>query len=142
MEEDEASVRAFLQEFVTRMLALDGATLAEKLWSQGADCVLVAVGDDDAIVGSGPVSERYARAHAAVREGRVRLYEERVLILAEGQTACAMAKLDTDVFSKDGRRQSYRNVRVSWVLDRQGDEWRVVHAHYSLPLGGPGGTVG
>jgi amino acid adenylation domain-containing protein len=142
VEEDEASVRAFLNEFVNRMLALDGATLAEKLWAQGADCVLVAVGDDDAIVGSGPVSERYARAHAAIRESRARLYDQRVLILAEGQTACAMAKLDSDVFSKDGRRSSYRGVRVSWVLERQGDGWRVVHAHYSLPLGGPGQTLG
>jgi thioesterase domain-containing protein/ketosteroid isomerase-like protein len=142
VEEDEASVRAFLQEFAKRTLALEGATLAEKLWAQGAECVFVGVGDDDAIVGSGPVSEHYARAHAAVREARVRLYDERVLILAEGQTACAMAKLDSDLFAKDGRRTSYRGVRVSWVLERQGDGWRVVHAHYSLPLGGPGQTLG
>jgi thioesterase domain-containing protein/malonyl CoA-acyl carrier protein transacylase/ketosteroid isomerase-like protein/SAM-dependent methyltransferase len=142
VEEDEASVRTFLREFVDRMLALDGATLAEKLWAQGADCVLVAVGDDEAVVGSGPVSERYARAHAAVRESRARMYDQRVLILAEGQAACAIAKLDSDVFSKDGRRASYRGVRVSWVLERQGDGWRVVHAHYSLALGGPGDTLG
>ena len=132
---DEAAVRALIRQYMDQTMALSSASLVENLWAQGDACALVAI-DGRIIVGSEPIQKRLARGFAAIRGARMRLHDERVLVLAGGQAACVTALLDSDLtLARDGSQVSYRGGRVSWVLEKVGDAWRVVHAHYSLPVG-------
>jgi amino acid adenylation domain-containing protein len=134
-EHDEASVRAFLQQIVDQMQKQDATSLVERLWAKSPACVLVGV-SGGMIAGAGPIKEHYTRATAALQDARIRLRGERVLVLAGRQAAFATAQLDSDLtYVEHDRRRSYRDVRVSWVLEKQSGTWRVVHAHYSLPVG-------
>jgi acyl transferase domain-containing protein/thioesterase domain-containing protein/acyl carrier protein len=138
MERDEAAVRALIRQYIGQTLELSSASLVERLWAQGETCTLVAMGGP-IIAGSGPIQERLARGFAVLKGARVRLHDENVLILAGGQAACVTTLFDSDLtLVRDGRLVSYRNLRVTWVLEKQGDVWRVVHAHYSVPVGEPG----
>jgi uncharacterized protein (TIGR02246 family) len=141
LERDEGAIRAFLQQIVARMLERDGRAMVEELWTQGSACSLIAV-NGSPITGTLPIKEHYTRSYAALRDTHLRLRDEHVLVLAGGQGACVTAQIDSDLtYVHDGRRRSYRDVRVSWVLEKQGDGWRVVHAHYSLPVGGSDSAI-
>jgi uncharacterized protein (TIGR02246 family) len=141
MDSDEAAVRAFLQQLTERMNARDGAGLVREHWIDSHAASLIPA-HSDTVAGRAAIQETYVRSVGALRDARVRFHDERVVVFAGGQAACVTALLDSDlVYAESGRRASNRNVRVSLSLEKQDRAWRVLSAHYSVPVGAhPGGA--
>ncbi|HVK68209.1 MAG TPA: amino acid adenylation domain-containing protein [Polyangium sp.] len=131
---DEASVRAFMEDLLGRMLERDGGAIGN-LWGDSETAVLIPVGDS-VIVGSDTIRRHYKRGSASLRDAGLRVYDERVHIFAGGRAATVNARFDAEmVMDANGRRTLYRGVRASWVLEKQGASWHLVHVHYSMPVG-------
>ncbi|MDI1431311.1 non-ribosomal peptide synthetase/type I polyketide synthase [Polyangium sorediatum] len=131
---DEASVRAFMEELLERMLERDGGAIGS-LWSDSETAVLIPVGDS-VIVGSETIRRHYKRGSASLRDAGLRVYDQHVHVFAGGRAATVNARFDAEmVMDANGRRTLYRGVRASWVLEKQGASWHLVHVHYSMPVG-------
>src|SRR5262249_52172838 len=141
LERDEASVRAFVQGYVERLRRRDDASLGA-MFAEGVDCVSVGVGKS-ILVGSEAMRAHYKRQMPALQSMNVNVHDWHVLVFAGGQAACAVGQIDADqTLAEDDRQVSYRGTRVSIILEKQGDAWRVVHMHSSLPVGGSLDTFG
>ena len=53
--------------------------------------------------------------------------------------AVAWAVMDADFTVRAGGQRTTTPVRITFVLERRGDEWLIVHAHYSLAPSRPAG---
>jgi thioesterase domain-containing protein/ketosteroid isomerase-like protein len=134
---DETSVRMFLKQFVDSMEQRDSAALGA---IYAADCISVSSGEN-ILVGSETMKRHYFHKIASLKALGVHVHSWHVLMLARGQAACAIGKLDSDQAFHDGRTVSYRGTRITMVLEKQGEAWQVVHSHYSLPVGGATETI-
>lgn len=56
-------------------------------------------------------------------------------ISAAGSVAWAAA--DADFTVKAGGQERTMPVRITFVLEQRGEQWLIVHAHYSVAAGGP-----
>jgi ketosteroid isomerase-like protein len=131
-EREEASIRAFLKRFVDAMQARDGLALAS-MFAPDERTALIGIGDT-VLLGAERISRRYLRSTEAVSELRAQLHEPHIFVLASGQSACVTARLDSDPLNQaSGYQESYRNMRISMVLEKQGDSWWIVQLHYSDP---------
>ncbi|MDI1445449.1 non-ribosomal peptide synthetase/type I polyketide synthase [Polyangium sp. 6x1] len=132
--EDEASVRAFMRELLEHMRARDAVAIGKK-WADNDEAVLIPVGDS-VIVGSDTVRRHYKNGNESLRDAGLDVYDEHVLIVSGGRTAIVNARFDAEmVIAASGLRPFYKGVRASWVLEKQGAAWKLVHVHYSLPVG-------
>ena len=59
-----------------------------------------------------------------------------IQIEAAGEMAAASAFVRFSAISEKGEELRYLQNRLSWVLRRQGGEWKVVHEHTSGPVDG------
>lgn len=138
-ESDEASVRAFLDQYIEWMRYRDAPSLCSIF---ADDCVNVTSGES-ILVGSALMRQHYTRKLPGLLDVRIHVHDWHVLVFSGGQSACAIGRVDSDqTFAAGGRRVAYRGTRVSLVLARHANRWYVVHSHYSLPVGGHLETLG
>jgi len=81
----------------------------------------------------------YADEHQAIRDPRFRLYDPFVRVAPGGQAAWVAALVDsTMTLRRSGRPLTFRRTRVTFAFEKHMDAaWRVVHVHYSIPVGVP-----
>lgn len=93
---------------------------------------------DSDVRGFSAIRTCYADEYAAIIRPKIRLYDPFVRIAPGGQAACAAAHIDaTLTLRRTGRTLAFLRTRVTWALEKHEGEWKVVHVHYSIPVGVP-----
>jgi len=140
LEQDGVELRAFLDRFVQWMCNRDAAALGA-MFTPDERCTLVTVGDS-IIEGSKTITKHYTRKMASLVELRAQVREAKFFVFAGGRAASITARLDSDqLFAEGMRRVTYRDTRLTLVLEKHEGTWRAVNLHYSLPVGGPVETL-
>ena len=85
-------------------------------------------GTRERFVGLSEIEAKAARDWS--RTEAASLTYRRTSVSAAGSVAWAAA--DADFTVKAGDDQTTLPVHITFVLERRGDEWLIVHAHYSL----------
>lgn len=138
-ERDEASIRLFLERYVGWMRTRDATSLGEMF---ADDCVNVSSGET-ILVGAALMKQHYNRKIPGLLDVRIIVHDWQIRVSADGSCAFAVGRVDSDqTFIAGKRRVSYRGTRVTLVLERQDGRWRIIHSHYSLPVGGALETLG
>jgi uncharacterized protein (TIGR02246 family) len=133
-ERTEASIRAFLDKFIEQMHNRDTEAMAS-IYTD--DCLCVTTGEG-LTEGAEMMRQHYQKRMPSLRHNRFNVHEWRIRVLADGRIGLVLGKLDSDqIFDEGARQVSYRDARMSMVLEKHEDSWRVLHLHYSLPVGGP-----
>lgn len=125
------AVKSILREYAK---ACEGKDLGavSSLFSHDPDIVVINAGSPRRVVGWQRVAGMYKALFSASGEAKMRHENITIKMLASGKAACLVC--DQDVSGTyQGRGFAIKGVRVTWVLEKQGDRWRIVHAHWSSP---------
>ncbi len=131
-ESAEDAVRSVLDKYTTACEGGDFAAVSS-IFSHDSDIVVINVADPDRVVGWKSVAEVYKGLFSISGEVRFRHTNIAIKILASGTAACLTC--DQNVSGTiQGRAFAVEGVRASWVLEKEEGQWRIVHAHWSVPL--------
>jgi hypothetical protein len=98
-------------------------------------CASVGVGGS-IVEGIDAIKEHYRCKTASLLESRAQVREAKFFVFAGGRAATIIARMDFDqIDAKSGQRVTYRDTRMSLVLEKHDNTWRVIHMHCSLPVG-------
>ena len=90
------------------------------------------------ICGFEAIHKTYGAEYQAISDPQMKMYDPFVRIAPGGQAACVAALIDATLLLRRSRRPvSFPRTRVTWVFERHGGAWKVVHVHYSIPVGTP-----
>ncbi len=134
-ESQEDAVRSVLDKYT---IACEGRDLAaiSSVFSHDLDVVIMNVADPDQIVGWKGVEEVYRGLFSVSGEVKIRHTNIAIKILASGTAAFLICDqnvsgtIQGSVFALEG-------VRATWVLEKEEGQWRIVHAHWSVPSAVP-----
>lgn len=128
----EASVKTVLDRLAEVYVTRDAAMLAE-IFAPDLDVVMYSPGTEK-VVGLAAIQEKalsdWSRTDAAS------LTYRSTSVSAAG--AVAWAATDADFTVSAGGQESSTPVRITFVLERRGERWLIVHAHYALAPSTPG----
>jgi uncharacterized protein (TIGR02246 family) len=124
--ETEAAVSAVLDRLADIYVTRDAAAMAS-IFAADPDVTMFSPGAER-VVGLGDIQAKaisdWARTDAATLT-----YGRRVVSAAGG---VAWVATDADFAVSAGGQQTSTPVRITFVLEQRGGEWRIAHAHYSL----------
>lgn len=130
----EAQLHTFFAHYLEWMCNRNGTALGG-MFVQDGRCSSVGVGEDN-LEGSEAIRRYYVQRMASLLELRAQATDVKINVFAGGNAATITAKLESDqLHVKDRRRVTYRNVRLSLIMEQRPEGWRVVHMHGSLPVG-------
>ena len=136
--EEEEVILAVARRFLELSIAGPrGDEVVEELFLRDPQILLFDSYDSD-IRGFEAIRTTYGTEYQAITEPRVRMYDPFVRIAPGGQAACVAALIYASLLLRHSRRPvSFPRTRVTWALERHGGLWKVVHVHYSIPVGVP-----
>jgi ketosteroid isomerase-like protein len=124
----EAAVRAVLDTFAERYARRDLEGLLA-LHAPDPDVMMYGTGADEKRVGLAAIQAQLERDWAQTEASALKYGW--TSISAAGSIAWAATDATFQVRVR-GREQSFP-VRMTWLLERRGDQWLIVHAHDSFP---------
>ena len=125
---DEAAVRAVLSRYVTSLEHEDLDLYAQLVAS---DPVMVNFGAfGDPILGWDGLKDAMEKQNRAYDETRITVRDVRVHVISSAGIAWATSLWDFTTTS--GGREMHLPVRCSWVLEKRGGAWVIVHFHKSV----------
>lgn len=123
----EAAVRAVLDTLAGVYVTRDVDTL-RRVFAPDPDVVMFSPGTDGRFVG---LAEIEAKAeHDWARSESASLTYRSVSVSSAGPAAWAAA--DADFTVRAGGREMTMPAHITFVLEKRGEQWLIVHAHYSL----------
>lgn len=132
------AVRSVLDKYTKACEARNFGALSS-LFSHDPDIVVINAASPNRLAGWKNVAEMYKAVFSASGEVKVRHKNIRVKMLASGKAACLVCDQDLNG-TYQGKTFTLEGVRVTWVLEKQEGQWRIVHAHWSLPAGPEAGS--
>jgi uncharacterized protein (TIGR02246 family) len=130
-ESEEDAVRSVLDKYTTACESRDFDAVSS-VFSHDSDIVVINVADPNRIVGWKSVAEVYKGLFSMSGDVEIRHTNIAVKILASGTAACLTC--DQNISGTiQGRAFAIEGVRVTWVLEKEEGQWRIVHAHWSVP---------
>ncbi|WP_434428218.1 thioesterase domain-containing protein [Nannocystis pusilla] len=137
-EGEERKILALMQRFMHLSCNADaGSNVVDALFARDADTILFD-SYDGTFRGFASIREQYAREFEAMIDATVGLYDAFVRVAPGGRSAFVTGLVDSDLkLRRSGRTIRFSRVRLTAVLEKAGADWRVVHVHYSLPVGVP-----
>jgi len=127
----EAAVKAVLEKLAKAYAGRDLA-LVRAVFAPDPDLVMYGTGADEKRLG---VAEVEAQAKRDWSQSDVAAVRYRwISVSAAGPVAWAAA--DADFNLKAGGQEMTLPARITFVLEKRGEEWLIVQAHFSLPAGG------
>lgn len=127
-QETFAAVRAVLDRFAATYSAKDQAGVLG-CFAVGHDGVLVGTGADEWRVGEAAVEEQVERDFAQADSLAVEYGELHV----EGTDGVGWFAAKATIRASAGGEPFESALRLTGVVTRQGDGWKIVHAHLSFP---------
>jgi hypothetical protein len=127
----EAAVRAVLDRLAEVYVTREVADL-RAVFAPDPDVVMYSPGAER-VVGLSAIQAKaesdWSRSEAAaLRYGRVSI---------SAADPVAWAAVDADFTVRAGGQESTTPVHITFVLERRGDAWLIVHAHYSIAPAAP-----
>jgi len=139
-QQEEAELRAFLDRYVHWMCTRDGAALGN-MFAPDDRCASVGV-SEGIVEGFDAIKQHYHHKCASMLESRAQVRGAKIFVFAEGRAATIAARLDSEqIHAKNGNCVTFRDTRLTFVMEKHDRQWRVVHMHCSLPVGGPVETL-
>jgi ketosteroid isomerase-like protein len=124
----EAAVRATLDKLAEVYVERD-VQLLGTVFAPDPDVVMYSPGTKERVVG---LSEIQAKADGDWSKSEAAfLAYRRTSVSAAGSVAWAATDADFTVRASGGQ-ESTLPVHITFVLERRGEQWLIVHAHYSL----------
>lgn len=124
----EAAVRAVLDTFAERYARRDLEGLLA-LHVPDSDVMMYGTGEDEKRVGRAAIQAQFERDWAQT-EASALVYGW-TSVSATGSVAWAATDAIFQVKAR-GRELAFP-VRITWLLERRGDQWLIVHTHTSFP---------
>ena len=128
---DTQGVRAVLDKYATACERKDFASLSA-VFSRDADITMISTYIPQRYVGFKSVTAQYKALCSSTDTLKVRHDNVAIKLLAAGNAACLACDQDA-IGTISGEPFRLQGVRMTWVLEKQEGQWRVVHAHWSLP---------
>ena len=125
-EETEAAVRAVLDRLADVYVTRDASAMAA-LFASDADVSMFSPGAERVV---GPEAIQAKAVSDWARTDAATLAYDRMSVSAVGPAAWVAT--DADFTVSVGGQETTTPVRITFVLEQRGGEWRIVHAHYSL----------
>lgn len=130
-QSEPEAVKSILREYTKACESRDLGAVSS-LFSHDPDIVVINAGSPLRVVGWQRVAEVYKAMFSASGEVKMRHENIAIRMLASGKAACLVC--DQDISGTyQGKGFALKGVRVTWVLEKQGNRWRIVHAHWSSP---------
>jgi uncharacterized protein (TIGR02246 family) len=127
----EAAVKAVLDKLAEVYVTRDAADL-RALFAPDADIVMYSPGDAKSI--GAPAIQAKAELDWSKSESAALKFGW-MSVSAAGPVAWAAA--DADFTVRAAGQEKTLPVRITFVLEQRGDQWLIVHAHYSIAAGAP-----
>lgn len=131
MPPDVREVRSVLDRYTRACNAKDFATIS-RIFAHGTDVSIIGTYVPQRCVGWKNVAAWYRGLFSTDDTFTVRHRNVEVKLLASGQSACLVCEQDGSG-TYQGKPFRFEGVRTTWVLEKQEGQWRVIHAHWSLP---------
>ena len=123
----EAAVRAVLDQLAEVYVERD-VELLRAVFAPDPDVVMYSPGAKERFVGLSEIQAKAERDWS--KSEAASLTYTRTSVSAAGPVAWAAT--DANFTVKAGGQQTTLPVRITFVLEKRGDRWLIVHAHYSL----------
>ncbi|WP_170136186.1 non-ribosomal peptide synthetase/type I polyketide synthase [Nannocystis exedens] len=138
LADEERAICELMRRFMDLSCNADaGSDVVDAFFARDAETLLFD-SYDGTFRGFAAIREQYAREFEAMIDATVGLYEEFVRIAPGGRSAFLTGLVDSELkLRRSGRPIRFARVRLTAVLEKHGADWRVVHVHYSLPVGVP-----
>ena len=127
----QAAVKAVLDRLAEVYVTRDAAVL-RAVFAPDAEVVMYSPGDSKSI---GPTAILAKAELDWSKSESASLKFGWTSISAAGSVAWAAA--DADFTVKAGGQERTMPVRITFVLEQRGEQWLIVHAHYSVAAGAP-----
>lgn len=129
--QDARAVRIVLDRYTSACNSKDFDSISQ-IFSHDPDMVLIATYVPQRCVGWDNVATWYKALFSSRDKFTVRHRNIEIKVLPSGNSAVLICDQDGNG-TYQGKAYSFEGVRTTWVLVKQDGQWRVVHAHWSLP---------
>lgn len=131
MGPDARDVRSVLDRYTKACNNKDLGSVSE-VFAHDPDIVLIPTYIGQRCVGWKNVAAWYKALFSSDDKFRMRHSDIKIRIFGSGQSACLVCDQDGSG-TYQGEAFTFEGVRTTWVLEKQEGQWRVIHAHWSLP---------
>jgi uncharacterized protein (TIGR02246 family) len=131
MGPDTRDVRSVLDKYTKACNSKDFGSISQ-VFAHDPDIVLIPTYIPQRCVGWKNVAAWYKALFSSEDKFRMQHSNIAIRIFGSGQSACLVCDQDGSG-TYQGEAFIFEGVRTTWVLEKQEGQWRVIHAHWSLP---------
>jgi hypothetical protein len=129
IEAEKSAIQKVLTSYIVSIENEDIA-LYGKIFIHSSDMVNFGTGANERIVGWDALKKVIEAQNEALSDTKINQSEITINLSDDGKFAWATSLWDFN--AKMGDQQMLLPVRCSWVLERVGDEWKIIHFHKSV----------
>ncbi len=128
---DTQAVRSILDKYSKACESKDYESFSS-VFAHDPDIVMISTFIPDRFVGWKSVAAVFKALSSSEDILKVRHNNIQIKLFASGKAACLTCNQDA-IMTYQGKPFTFEDVRMTWVLENKEGQWRVIHAHWSLP---------
>lgn len=131
LDKEKAAVSQVLEKYVTANQTKD-MNLVKEIWSNDDNIVIFGTDLDEKLVGWSQIQEIIKKQYQTIDQSYISVNDQNITVSQTGKTAWFSEILEYN-FIFDGKPVSYENVRFTGVVEKMGEQWKIVQSHLSIP---------
>jgi uncharacterized protein (TIGR02246 family) len=131
IESEQVKVQLILEQYI-KALTTKNMELLSKIFAHDEDMVMFDGNISKRFVGWKALKGRFQEHFNSFEKLDITFKELDIKIHASGEVAWLSCILNANLLNQ-GQQGSINDLRVTWVLEKQNQNWVIVHAHFSLP---------